>query len=205
MKAEDRVADVVVGQGMSPGLERSLTDALRAGDRQAADRLVAETYRMIFAALVRLTGGDHDLAADLTQETYRKAWASLSGFDGRARFSTWLYRIAYTTFLNQLRRPRLLVPLESPGREEDGRAAPEPQDPAPLAEQGLADASRAERLRRAVLGLPEDLRFTVTARYWQELSVREIATLEGITTVAVRKRLKRATKILSLALEEDAP
>jgi len=180
--------------------ERTLTASLKRGDRTAADTLVQETYRAIYAALFRMTGGDGDLAADLTQETYRKAWSSLGSFDGRAAFSTWLYRIAYTTFLNQVRRPRRLLPLD-----REGAPPGEPEDPGPPEDERLAEIGRAERLRRAVLGLPEELRFTVTAHYWQELSVREIATLENLTTVAIRKRLKRAFQILALALEEDAP
>ncbi len=178
--------------------ESALAAALLRGDRTAAEELVARTYRLIFAALYRLCG-DRDLAADLTQETYRKAWSSLASFSGRAQFSTWLYRIAYTTFLNQVRRPLRLLSLEEapPGRE--------PGDPAPAEDVRLADEAEAERLRRAVVGLPDELRFTVTARFWRGLSVAEIAALEEISTVAVRKRLKRACQILALALEEDTP
>jgi RNA polymerase sigma-70 factor, ECF subfamily len=95
----------------SDGEEGRLLTALAAGDREAAERLVELTYRGVFALLRRLCG-DHDLASDLTQETYRKAWDALSGFDARAKFSTWLCRIAYNTFLNHLRRPRRMVPLE---------------------------------------------------------------------------------------------
>lgn len=180
--------------------ERALTRALARGDRSAAEGLVELTYRRIYGALLRLAGGDAELAADLTQETYRKAWAALDGFDGRARFSTWLYRIAYTTFLNHVRKPRRLLPLES----EDGEPPRQIEDPSPGAQELLARSGEAAALRRAVLGLPDDLRFTVTARYWQGLPVKEIARGEGITTVAVRKRLKRAFRVLALALEEEA-
>ena len=93
------------------GEEGRLLSALAAGDRGAAERLVERTYRGVFALLQKLCG-DSDLAADLTQETYRKAWDALPGFDRRAQFSTWLFRIAYNTFLNHLRRPRRLVPFD---------------------------------------------------------------------------------------------
>lgn len=178
--------------------ERALAAALAAGDRQAAEELVDRTYRSIYGALLRLTGGDAELAADLTQETYRKAWASLAGFGGRAQFSTWLYRIAYTTFLNHVRRPRRVVALD------DGAMIEDLGDPDPPIDERLAQSGDAEQLRKAVLGLPEELRFTVTAHYWKNLPVAEIAALEHITTVAVRKRLKRAFQMLALAMEEDA-
>ncbi len=175
--------------------QRRLLARLAAGDRAAAERLVEETYRGVYALLRRLCG-DPDLAADLTQESYRKAWDALSGFDGRARFSTWLARIAYNTFLNHLRRPRRLVPLD------ESREARVP-DPTPSIEESMSRAVVGDRLRRAVLALPEELRFTVTALYWGELPVKEVARQEGITGVAVRKRLKRALQALALALEEE--
>lgn len=195
--------------------DKRLLSALRRADgaeRRAAEELVETSWRQTYAALFRLTGGDADLAADLTQEAYRKAWDALAGFDGRARFSTWLYRIAYTTFLNHVRRPQRVVPLEerlggvdddAPLPDRDGGLA----DPAPPSDEALAAARTHERLRRAVLALPEHLRYTVTARYWGELPVRQIARQEGVTTVAVRKRLKKANGLLAatLAAEEEAP
>ena len=177
------------------GEEGRLLAALAAGDRQAAERLVERTYRGVYALLRRLCG-DPDLAADLTQDTYRKAWDALPGFDGRSQFSTWLFRIAYTTFLNHLRRPRRLVPLE----EKHEAAVP---DPAPAADEVVGRGLEGDRLRRAVLALPENLRYTVTAVFWGDLPVKEIARQEGITTVAIRKRLKKAFRLLALALEED--
>jgi RNA polymerase sigma-70 factor (ECF subfamily) len=182
---------------VEPAEERLLLASLAEGDREAAETLVEQTYRKVFALLCRLSG-DRDLAADLTQETYRRAWAALPSFDGRARFSTWLYRIATNAFLNHVRRPHPVVPLE----EEHGRTLPDggpPQD-----EEAIAGQSR-DRLRRAVLGLPEELRFTVVARYWGEAPVTEIARAEGISDVAIRKRLRRAYRLLAVVLEEVAP
>ncbi|MGD2114609.1 MAG: sigma-70 family RNA polymerase sigma factor [Acidobacteriota bacterium] len=176
--------------------ELRLLRAAAAGDRTAADRLVEATYRPIFATLAKLTGGDPDLAADLTQEAYRKAWASLHTFQGRSRFATWLYRIAYTTYLSHVRRPRRLQAL-------DDDVARTLDDPDPGPEEAAARTGDALRLRRAVLDLPDDLRFTVTARFWRALPVREIARLEGVTGVAIRKRLKKALALLADELTEE--
>jgi len=179
-----------------PSDERSLLARLSTGDRHAAEQLVEQTYQRIYAALLRLTGGDEDLAADLTQDTYRKAWQSLARFDRRAAFGTWLYRIAYNTFLNHVRRPRRVVSDD----ERPLRLA----DPGPGQDEQLRRSEVRARLRRAVIGLPEELRFTVTARFWGELPVAEIARQEAVTGAAIRKRLKKATRILRLKLEEDA-
>lgn len=174
--------------------ERQLLAAIHEGDRGAAEILVERTYAAVHAWLFRLTGGDSDLAADLTQETYRKAWSALSGFGGRSQITTWLFRIAYTTFLNQKRR-LALVPLP------DG--SPESPDPDVLPDEELSRSQMSEHLRRAVIGLPEDLRFAVTARFWADLSVKEIARVEGVTAAAIRKRLRKALAHLESRLSEE--
>lgn len=158
--------------------------------------MVERTYPAVFASLFRLCA-DSDLAADLTQETYQKAWAALPAFDGRSQLFTWLYRIAYTTFLNHIRRPRRLVSI-------DDDRIPEARDEAPAADDLLAAGEDSQRLREAVLRLPEDLRFTVTAHFWGGLAVREIAQIEDITTVAIRKRLHKAFLLLESMLDEDS-
>ena len=175
--------------------ERRLLAALRGGDRTAAEGLVDRTYSAVFASLCRLCG-DSDTAADLTQETYQKAWAALPNFDGRSQLFTWLYRIAYTTFLNHIRRPRRMTSLDEP-------EAPDPPDGAQPVDEVIAGREEAARLRHAVLELPEDLRFTVSAHFWCGLSVREVAAIEGITTVAIRKRLHKAFSILESALGKE--
>lgn len=168
-----------------PVSESELSSRAAAGDLAAAESLAGLTYRRVFAAQVKFTGGDVDLAADLTQETYRKAWTSIRSFRGRSSFSTWLYRIAYNVFLTHVSRPRPLSPLD----EEQVKNLPEG---APPQEDNVAASRRDARLRRAVLALPEELRFAVTARFWGDISVREIALHEGLSPVGIRKRLLRA-------------
>lgn len=175
--------------------ERKLLDAIRRGETAAAEELVERTYSAVFASIYRICG-DQDLAADLTQETYQKAWIALPKFDGRSQLFTWLYRIGYTTFLNHVRRPRRMTSLDEPD-------AIDVQDEKPRADDLLADEQEASRLRKAVMELPEDLRFTVTAHFWGGLPVKEIAEIENITTVAIRKRLHRAFSMLEVLLHEE--
>ncbi|MEM7351422.1 MAG: sigma-70 family RNA polymerase sigma factor [Acidobacteriota bacterium] len=182
---------------MEPTREKHLLTALSSGDRRAAEQLVDETYEMVYASLMRLTGGNADLAADLTQETYRKAWKSLPRFQRRSQLSTWLYRIAYNTFLNHIRRPARLQPIDE--RQVATVEAPEPGQ-----DEMFSRREVSERLRRAVVGLPEPLRFTISARFWGELAVEEIARLEKVTGAAIRKRLKKAMGRLRTVLGEDA-
>lgn len=173
--------------------EADLLQRIRAGDRSAAEEIAEGHYRRIYRYACRLTG-DLDAAADLCQETFRKAWSSLHSFDGRAAIATWLHRIAYTTFLNSIRGPKRLVPIEV-----DDPPLP---DPSPSADERIGQDEDERALRRAVLELSEELRFTVTAHYWGEMTVREIAAVEQITTVAVRKRLVKALARLESRLSE---
>jgi len=182
--------------GAPPGQpdERALLGELRNGNREAAEELVRCTYRRIWALLFRLTGGDEELAADLTQESYRKAWAALPRFDGRSTFSTWVFRIAYTTWLNHRRRPRPVVPMEE-------KVAARIRSGEPDAEETAAQAQQDERLCRAVLALPAPQRQLVVAHFWGEVPVKELAAAEGISPQALRKRLRKALAILRDTLE----
>ena len=148
------------------------------------------TYPLVYRTLWRLCG-DAETAADLTQETFARAWRALGQFDGRSRFSTWLYRIAYTTFLNHVRRPQRFVALD----DASDLAADPGTDPVLRID--------SVRLRREVLALPEELRFAVTAHFWGEVPVREIARQQGLTTMAIRKRLRRAVARLRTAMREE--
>jgi RNA polymerase sigma-70 factor (ECF subfamily) len=172
--------------------EAELLADLRRGDRMAAEMLVELTYPLVYRSLYRMCG-DGDAASDLTQDTYARAWRALDQFDGRSRFSTWLYRIAYTTFLNHVRRPQRFVQLD------DAAVPPE----AACCEQDPMLGLDAARLRRAVLALPDELRFAVTAHFWGEVPVREIARQEGLSGVAIRKRLRRAIARLRAELGEE--
>lgn len=177
--------------------ERDLLLSLARGDRGAAEALVDRTYARTYSLLCQLCDGNRDLAADLTQDTYRRAWAALAGFDGRSQLATWLYRIAYNTFLNHVRRPHRIVPLED-------EVAVAVRDAHPAADDALVTAETDARLRRAVLGLPDELRATVVARFWAELQVSEIAAADGIGAAAVRKRLRKALALLGAVLEEES-
>jgi RNA polymerase sigma-70 factor (ECF subfamily) len=74
------------------------------GDRRAFEQLMRRHQGMIRAQLRRLANGDRTRADDLAQETFLTAWRKLHQYRGDARFSTWLYRVAYTCFLQARRK-----------------------------------------------------------------------------------------------------
>lgn len=87
-------------------IDQALVTRIRLdGDRRAFEQLVRRHQGMVRAQLRRLLRGDEAAADDLAQETFVLAWRKLDQFRGDARFSTWLYRIAYTCFLQTRRTP----------------------------------------------------------------------------------------------------
>jgi RNA polymerase sigma-70 factor (ECF subfamily) len=89
-------------------IDRALVARVLLGDdRNAFEQLLRRHQGMVRAQLRRLLHGDVAAADDLAQETFLLAWRKLDQFRGEARFSTWLYRIAYSCFLQACRkRPR---------------------------------------------------------------------------------------------------
>jgi len=87
-------------------IDQALVTRIRlGGDQRAFEQLVRRHQGMIRAQLRRLLHGDEAAADDLAQETFMLAWRKLDQFRGEARFSSWLYRIAYTCFLQARRGP----------------------------------------------------------------------------------------------------
>src|SRR5690606_15536685 len=81
-------------------------------DRHAFGELVKRHQSAVRNLLRRLTHGDHARADDLAQETFLKAHRHITRYRGDAAFSSWLYRIAYHTFLNDQRSRRETVAFD---------------------------------------------------------------------------------------------
>jgi RNA polymerase sigma-70 factor (ECF subfamily) len=95
------VADAAAEAGVD---RRLVARVLLADDRRAFEQLMRRHQGLVRAQLRRLVNGDHARADDLAQETFLLAWRKLHQFRGDARFSTWLYRIAFTCFLQARRK-----------------------------------------------------------------------------------------------------
>ena len=154
----------------------------RRGDRAAFAQLVRAHQSRVRLQLRRLANGDAALADDLAQETFVQAWLKLSAFRGEARFSTWLHRIALTSFLQHARRPRLPVEWRTP---DIGDAAEPGHDPRPV--EGLA-----RDVERALLALSEIQRLAVVHCFHLDLSHAEAAQVLGLPLGTLKSHLDRA-------------
>jgi RNA polymerase sigma-70 factor (ECF subfamily) len=184
---------------------RSATDevlvaAAKLGDRLAFVELWARHSDTAFGLVYRITG-NHEDAEDVIQDAWIKAYVHLNTFDGRAKFSTWLTRIAINSALMILRRKRARPETSMEITEGDIWPYREIADQTKNVEELYARHERVERLRRAICHLQPTLRNVVELRQSDDRSVKEIAELAGISVAATKSRLLRARKILRKALE----
>ncbi|HRY29104.1 MAG TPA: RNA polymerase sigma factor [Elusimicrobiota bacterium] len=135
-------------------------------------------------------------ADDAAQEVFVKAFQALGRFQGRSRFSTWLYRVAYRHCLDLLRsRGRRRTDSLEVLLEERGEGA------MPVAaSSGGAALENREVLEKILSSLPPEYRLILTLREAQGLSYEELAAATGTTLDSVKARLRRARQ----ALEEKA-
>jgi RNA polymerase sigma-70 factor (ECF subfamily) len=93
--------------------EAALLASIQAGDADTFAS-IAEAYRRQLHVHCYRILGSFDEAEDMVQETMLRAWRGWAGFEGRARFHTWLYRIATNVCLNALERsPRRVMPPDA--------------------------------------------------------------------------------------------
>jgi RNA polymerase sigma-70 factor (ECF subfamily) len=161
----------------------------RAGvgrDQRAFAELVRRHEGKVRGLLLRLTASPV-VADDLGQETFLRAFRGLEHFEGRARFSTWIYRIAYNVFLNYKTRTKQFGSL--PEGLLERRAAPR-DEMAPERQDLRHD------LDLAVAALPDRYRAVITLYYLQELSYPEIAECLELPLGTVKTHLHRAKRLL---------
>jgi RNA polymerase sigma factor (sigma-70 family) len=154
-----------------------------AGDRAAFAQLI-QFHERTALAIAYGTVGCAATAADVVQEAFLRAWQRLGELDEPARFAGWFGRIVRNLAVDALRRrPRAEVAVES----EQLAAVPS----APGADRLEKDETRRQ-VSAALAELDEVTRMTVTLRYYQNLSSRQIGELVGLSPAAVDMRLSRA-------------
>jgi RNA polymerase sigma-70 factor, ECF subfamily len=134
-------------------------------------------------------------AEDLMQEAYIRAYQNLSKFEGRAKFSTWLSRIAVNEALarkRSLARREEIEPMVDPQSE---RAKNFPERGASPEQQASAGEMRG-LLEEAIDSLPEQYRTVIMLRDIQEMETTETAEALDISEQNVKTRLHRARALL---------
>jgi RNA polymerase sigma-70 factor (ECF subfamily) len=183
----------------STATDEVLIMAAKSGDRPAFDQLWTRHSKQAFKMAYRIMGNQHD-AEDVVQDACLRVYVHLNAFDGRAKFSTWLTRIAINSALGILRRkrarPETSMEIRDGGTWQRWEIADETKNIEELYERN----ERVERLRGAISRLQPTLRNVVEIYQSDDHSIEEIADLVGISVGATKSRLVRARKILRKTL-----
>lgn len=149
------------------------------GDADATDALLRLHYDTVRAVCHRIVINRAD-AEDATQLALISIVRALPGFDGRSKFSTWVYRIATNAAIDEVRRTKR-------------RAIPVDVDATFVLP--VADGSQAVDAQMDVAGalaqLPEEYRTAIVLRHIADLDYEEIAEIQGVPIGTVRSRLAR--------------
>lgn len=180
---------------LAPPSEAELVADARAGHEPAVRELIRRLNPRLFRVARGILASDSE-AEDVVQETYVTAFTRLGDFEGRARFSTWITRIAMNCARMRLRKAR---PQEEYDTVQDRDAADVlafPGQHQELPEAALGRAQLRGLLEAAIAELPSDLRLPFLLHEVDGLKIREIARDVGLNPITVRTRLFRARRRL---------
>jgi RNA polymerase sigma-70 factor (ECF subfamily) len=169
------------------------------GNRSAFRLLVVRYQRPVFRFLGGL-GFEAAAVEELAQEAFLRAYRGLADYDpNKARFSTWLFTIAKHLAQNEAARSRRRAPhvaWHEPAAADLPASSASPQE-------ALEHTERGRRVRHAIERLPDLLRAPLVLAYAKELSMQDIAAIEGCALGTVKSRIARGKRMLRAALAQD--
>lgn len=171
-------------------------EAVKKGNVQAFSFLVDKYQNLVYTLALKLLKKPED-AEELAQDTFIKAFQKIESYEGKSKFSTWLYSITYNACISELRKRRIEF------KSLDDRQISD-QD-----EQKMHDYYRETKkedqekyLNMALEKLPEDDQVLVTLYYYENQSMDEISVITGLTVSNIKVKIHRARKRMYLLLNE---
>ena len=175
--------------------DEDLVRRVGQGDPAAVQAFVTRKLPRIHALAQRMLG-DPSEAEDVAQETLLKAWKQAPKWSpGKARFDTWLHRVALNLCYGRWRRRREIPTEAPPDRPDDG----------PGPDRGLQAMETGARVDAALKQLPDRQREAIVLCHYQELSNIEAAALMEISVEALESLLSRGRRALRSALSDLSP
>ena len=188
-----------------PMLERPLADQsvtadpdaefvarVKAGDTDAFEELVRRHGRRVYRSLLGILGSAEE-AEDALQDAFLKAFQHLPEFEGRARFSTWLVRIALNTGLQRLRGRKDFETLDEDSEDFRPRRIQAWQE---NPEESYSREELRKLVEQEVMKLPAKYRVALMLRDLEELSTEEAANALGLTIPGLKARVLRGRLML---------
>jgi len=172
----------------------TLVSASQVGDQDAFALLVQRHQRYVFNLVFRMLG-QYEEANEVTQDTFLAAWQGLPGFRGDARFSTWLYRIAYNCTLKQLEQRKRDQALQLAIQADQCIDSDE------RVEAEIEAHDRQTVVREHLSNLPAKYRVVLVLRHLQEMTYEEMAEILTVPIGTIKTHLFRARNLLKERLE----
>ena len=159
-------------------------------NKKAFDQLVRKYQSPVRRFFLNQTLGDEQLSDDLAQETFIKAYVNIAKFRGMSSFSTWLMRIAYNVFYDQVRSKHQTDDIE------DSTAAMRQT-------ASTGDSNMKMDIHAAMALLKPDERTCITLQLIDGYPIDEISKITGIAENTVRSHLKRGKDKMANYLREN--
>ncbi len=166
------------------------------GDANAFKVLVERYKDLVFTLTVRMLKNREE-AEEVAQDTFIKAYKSLNKFKGDSKFSTWIYKIAYNTCLDRLKKNKKHF--------NDVTIDEFTEHQLKTIDNALDNLERKERqqsIQDCIALLPSDASFLLTLYYFEEQSLEEISKVMGLTPNNVKVKLFRSRKKLATILKK---
>lgn len=174
--------------------ELELIEKAKKGDERAFSELVRQFEDIVFSFAFKVCR-DREKATETAQDTFVNVYLKLDQFDGKAKFSTWLYSIVTNNCLMKRRRTKLeeasfSIDDKIPDRRQDQKIEIPSWEGGP-AEKLLTDELKGI-LDKAIMKLPMDYRVVFVLRDIENLPGEEVAEILNLSLPAVKSRLRRA-------------
>jgi RNA polymerase sigma-70 factor (ECF subfamily) len=153
--------------------------------------VLVERYRGIVYTVVYRMIKNKEQAEEVAQDSFIKAYKSLSNYRGDAKFSTWLYTIAYRKSLDTIKASKRMITSEFIEEVSEGEI-----ELVGDALNCLQVKERKKIISDSIMRLPEDEAAIITLYYFEEKSVKEIVEIVNLTTDNVKIKLYRSRKKL---------
>ena len=197
--------EALLARGVDKDSDGILVSAAKRGNARAFEELVLRHKRRVFAVAQRITNSRDD-AEDVVQETFHKVFLHLDNFQEKARFSTWLTRIAMNEALMLLRRRRGVFE-DLPASTDEGVKFTSQTfvDQGPNPEESCLQSERTQLLTEAINRLGPRIRTAILLRDIEEKSLEETAQILGTTSTAIKARLFQGRRKLRRIITPGFP
>ena len=178
----------------------------RKGDVNAFESLVRRHEKRMFNIAYRVIG-NYDEACEIVQDAFISAYKNIKGFNGEAKFSTWLYAICINHSKNRLKRLKTRQyregrSLNDPIMTPDGEMAADPPSSEPSALDRLEATDVQHQVQLCINALDAEFREVIVLRDIQGFSYEEISAMLKVPVGTVKSRLFRARDAMRACLQD---